>query len=159
MINGTLDLAQIEAGKLRIEPVPCDPGRIATEVAEMMKVRADSKALPLIVEHATPIPPLIQTDPVRLRQILINLVANAITYTESGSVRNRIGVHREPIGPPMLCFEVTDTGVGLSPEDRVALPTVSSAPRLPAEATPRERTRAGDQPQIVRGPGGSDLRE
>ena len=117
LINSPLDLAKIEAGKFSVESVPCDPGRVVSEVAELMRVRSEAKSLLLVVEHSTPLPPLIRTDPVRLRQVLINLVANAIAHTESGSVRIRVGVRREPAGPPMIRFEVVDTGVGMSQEE------------------------------------------
>ena len=87
VISDILDLSKIEAAKLEPEFSRCSPRQIVEEVASLMKVRADGKGLRLAVEHEGALPESIQTDPVRLRQILLNLVGNAIKFTEVGSVR------------------------------------------------------------------------
>src|SRR5439155_7524123 len=106
-----LDLSQIEAGKLTLEPVACSPTDLVTQVTSLMRLRAVRKGLAFGVEYAGPIPARIQVDPTRLRQILLNLLGNAIKFTEVGAVRLRVGLVAEG-----LRFEVSDTGVGIAPE-------------------------------------------
>jgi signal transduction histidine kinase len=118
VINDILDLSKIEAGKLTIEKTSCCPGSLATDVAALMRVRAEAKGLPLEVQFEGPTPEQIVTDPIRLRQILINLMGNAIKFTEIGLVRLVVRL-REAEGPtPRLQFEVTDTGRGI-PKDQI----------------------------------------
>jgi signal transduction histidine kinase len=87
LINDILDLSKIEAGKLEVERITCSPGNVVGDVASLMRVRAEAKGLTLQVEYDGAIPETILCDPTRLRQILINLVGNAIKFTETGSVR------------------------------------------------------------------------
>ena len=87
VINDILDLSKIEAGKFRVERQACSPAAIAADVVSLMRVRADGKGLGLQLEFAGPVPETVWTDPARLRQILLNLVGNAIKFTETGSVR------------------------------------------------------------------------
>jgi PAS domain S-box-containing protein len=117
LINNVLDLAKIEGGSFSATQLPCDPNEIVAEVAGLMKVRADAKGLALVVMSSLPPSPTIQTDPVRLRQILINLVGNAIKFTDKGGVRIEIGAG----DGSMLHFDVIDTGVGLRDEEITAL--------------------------------------
>jgi signal transduction histidine kinase/ActR/RegA family two-component response regulator len=122
LINDILDLSKIEAGKLEPELLTLSPGRVVAEVYSLMQVRAESKRLGWEVEFRGPLPETIQTDPTRLRQILFNLVGNAIKFTRAGQVRLVVGLvwdtagtdEREP--PPMLRFDVVDTGIGMPPE-------------------------------------------
>ena len=116
IINGILDLSKIEAGKLQLERVTCAPSAILADVVSLMRVRADAKRLALKLEYAGPCPETILTDPTRLRQILINLVGNAIKFTETGEVRivARLIDHDSP--KPRLACEVVDTGVGMTPQ-------------------------------------------
>ncbi|MDY0165686.1 MAG: CHASE4 domain-containing protein [Thermoguttaceae bacterium] len=118
LINDILDLSRVEAGKMGIERVACSPSRIASEVASLMKVRADAKGLLLLVESLGPLPTTIQSDATRLRQILINLVGNAIKFTEAGSIRFRVRMLPSNGDQPQLCFDVIDTGIGLD-EDQL----------------------------------------
>ena len=111
VLNDILDLSQIEAGKLTLEPVACSPTDLVTQVTSLMRLRAVRKGLAFGVEYAGPIPARIQVDPTRLRQILLNLLGNAIKFTEVGAVRLRVGLVAEG-----LRFEVSDTGVGIAPE-------------------------------------------
>ena len=87
IINDILDLSKIEAGKCTVDLQKCSPSQIASEVISLMKVRADAKGLPLTLEVRGDIPEKITTDPIRLRQILVNLIGNAIKFTEVGNVR------------------------------------------------------------------------
>ncbi|MBN1361086.1 MAG: PAS domain S-box protein [Sedimentisphaerales bacterium] len=86
LINGILDLSKIEAGKLTVKRVRCSPCQLIAEVISLMQVRADSTGVQLKIEHDGPLPETIQTDPMRLRQILINIMGNALKFTELGSV-------------------------------------------------------------------------
>ena len=116
LINDILDLSKIEAGKFEVERIACSPVELVHEVAALMKVRSAAKNLPLVVEYDGAIPKSIQCDPTRLRQILVNLVGNAIKFTEVGSVRL---VVRSVLGGDTMSrlqFDVIDTGIGMTPE-------------------------------------------
>ncbi len=127
IINDILDLSKIEAGKLQLERLPCSPIQVVANVQSLMKVRADSKSLPLTVEYVGPIPETIQSDPTRLRQILVNLIGNAIKFTETGGVRLVIRLvdadsdSGRDSRTPMIQFDVIDTGIGLTPEQMSGL--------------------------------------
>ncbi len=116
IINDILDLSKIEAGKLTVETIGFSPKQVINDVVELMRVRAEGKKLPLVAEYATPIPETIQSDPTRLRQILINLIGNAIKFTEKGCVRLVVRLINDEPSMPMLCFEVIDTGIGMTEE-------------------------------------------
>lgn len=116
LINDILDLSKIEAGKLNVEQTEVSPEKILHEVIALMHVRADAKNLPLSVEFEGAVPRLIRTDPTRLRQILINLIGNALKFTEQGSVKIRMRTVRQPGGSAQLEFEVIDTGIGMTPD-------------------------------------------
>jgi signal transduction histidine kinase/ActR/RegA family two-component response regulator len=114
LINDILDLSKIEAGKLEVERITCSPGNVVGDVASLMRVRAEAKGLTLQVEYDGAIPETILCDPTRLRQILINLVGNAIKFTETGSVRLLTRLVQSASQPPRLQFDVIDTGIGLT---------------------------------------------
>ena len=114
LINDILDLSKIEAGQMSIERIDCDPCELVNEVVSLMKVRAAEKNLELRVEHSGKIPALIKTDPTRLRQILINLLGNAVKFTEKGSVRLITHLEKKDDNHSSLHFDVIDTGVGLT---------------------------------------------
>jgi signal transduction histidine kinase/CheY-like chemotaxis protein/HPt (histidine-containing phosphotransfer) domain-containing protein len=112
VINDILDLSKIEAGKLTIEHIECSPVQILSEVASFMRVRAIEANLDFSVDLETPVPALIRSDPTRLRQSLLNLVSNAIKFTERGSVRV-LGSFDAASTPPRLAIRVEDTGMGM----------------------------------------------
>jgi signal transduction histidine kinase/CheY-like chemotaxis protein len=116
IINIILDLSRIEAGKHDVEISPCSPRRIATDVVSSMKVRADAKGLQLTLEFQGQIPKMIKTDSIHLRQILLNLIGNAIKFTELGSVQLVMRLDQHPNEEPKLRFDVTDTGIGIQKE-------------------------------------------
>jgi signal transduction histidine kinase/DNA-binding response OmpR family regulator len=116
IINDILDLSKIEAGKMEVETVPCSPARIVSEVASLMRVRAIEKHLDLQVGFDTLIPSTIRSDPTRLRQILLNLVGNAIKFTSAGRVRVGVRCDNPESATPKISFAVSDSGIGLSPE-------------------------------------------
>jgi len=122
IINDILDISKIEAGKLKVEHIQCSPVRLVADVKSLMQVRADAKNLHLCLEYSGVIPETIESDPTRLKQILVNLTGNAIKFTETGGVRlvTRF-VNTDPIGgmgpaKPMLQFDVIDTGIGMTEE-------------------------------------------
>jgi len=119
IINDILDLSKIEAGKLSVERVPCSPATIVADTASLMRVRAKAKNLALTVHYDGPIPATVQSDPTRLRQALLNIVGNAIKFTEVGSVRLVVRLLSDNIGDPKLQFTVEDTGIGIT-EDQIA---------------------------------------
>ena len=136
LINDILDLSKIEAGKMTIECSDCQPCRIVAEVAELMRVWADSKGLRFNIEYIGAIPETIQSHATRLRQILINVIGNAIKFTEVGDVRLVIrfvdgaedaaeraqgGSVKGSPKEPCLQFDVIDTGPGMTDEQTAKL--------------------------------------
>jgi signal transduction histidine kinase/FixJ family two-component response regulator len=119
LIDNILDLSKIEAGKLEIERVACSPCRIVSEAVSLMRVRAEAKNLDLEVEYDGPIPETIQSDPARLRQILLNLVGNAIKFTELGKVRVVVRALDRESSEPALRIEIVDHGIGMT-KDQIA---------------------------------------
>ncbi|MBY0113521.1 MAG: response regulator [Phycisphaerales bacterium] len=116
VISDILDLSKIEAGRLTIERLPTDPTKLVHDVVNLMQVRAGAKGITLGCSVASNAPATIPTDPVRLRQILMNLIANAIKFTPSGSVHVRISADDK-----VVRFEVRDTGIGMTPEQMTRL--------------------------------------
>jgi CheY-like chemotaxis protein len=114
IINDILDLSRIEAGKLEVERLRCSPQDVVQGVQALMQMRAERKGLRFTVRYATAIPASIETDPTRLRQILINLVGNAIKFTERGAVQLAVRLI-DDANTPQLEFEVSDSGLGMEP--------------------------------------------
>lgn len=122
LINDILDISKIEANRMVVERIDCSPAEILADVETLLHVKAASKGLTLTVEYATPIPRTIQSDPTRLRQVLLNLTGNAIKFTESGGVRLIARFSpRADQRDGTFSVEVVDTGIGLSAEhlDRI----------------------------------------
>ncbi len=113
LINDILDLSRIEAGKMDIEIKPCDLVQLVRDIESLMYVRASEKQLELRAEFSTPVALMIKTDPIRLRQVLINLVGNAIKFTEKGWVVLKVGIIEGK-----LQFAVYDTGIGMTQEQQ-----------------------------------------
>jgi signal transduction histidine kinase/ActR/RegA family two-component response regulator len=116
IINDILDLSKIEAGKLDAERTPCSVMEILSDVETLMRGAAEAKGLTLEFAYDGLIPETIETDPVRLRQILHNLVGNAVKFTRRGEVRITASLSAEPSGPRNLLIEVRDTGIGMTPD-------------------------------------------
>ena len=116
LINDILDLSKIEADRLEIELVRCSPHEVISDVISVLRVRALEKGLSLDYKWQSGMPETILTDPARFRQLLINLVSNAIKFTKIGGVR--VCAAFEPDVPnPHLVIQVSDTGVGI-PADK-----------------------------------------
>jgi len=114
IINDILDLSQIEADRLRLTLKPVRLAELCREVESMLRQKAREKELRFEVEYSDELPEIIQTDPIRLKQILVNLLGNAIKFTESGFVHLSVSL----VGASMpnkleLRFEVTDSGIGI----------------------------------------------
>ena len=116
IINNILDLSQIEAGKMDIDRTTCVPSQVVSEVVSLMKVRALEKGLSLTAVFDGGMPKTIQSDSTRIRQILINLVGNAIKFTKTGDIQVLTWLSGQDSPDPELHFAVTDTGIGMSEE-------------------------------------------
>jgi len=126
IVNDVLDLSKIEAGGMTVERVKTDPQQIVAEVMSLMHVRAAAKGLFLNVEYLMPLPQTVWTDPVRLKQILLNLVGNAIKFTESGGVRVIVRM-KEPVNTDVVSSEQLDAGE--VPDRTTVSPDGAEAPR------------------------------
>jgi len=113
IINDVLDLSKIEAGKLRTEKIRFSPSEVISDVESLMQVRAQEKELPLHIQYDGLVPETIESDPIRLRQILVNLVGNAIKFTDQGHVKVVVRVLADS---NELMFDISDTGIGISVE-------------------------------------------
>lgn len=119
LINDVLEITKIEAGRIVLEPAPFDLGGMIAGIAEMLRLRAQDKGLQLLVDQSSQVPRYIVGDEAKLRQILINLISNAIKATTQGGITLRLGVKRNRADH--LLIEVEDTGIGISAEDQVKL--------------------------------------
>ena len=116
LTNDVLDLARVESGKLILEQVDFDLAELVDHVTETLGVRIREKELVLTARIEPDVPAALVGDPLRLRQILINLVGNATKFTERGSIT--LTVSRDPSGEPgRIQFSVADTGIGIAPRD------------------------------------------
>jgi signal transduction histidine kinase/DNA-binding response OmpR family regulator len=120
LINELLDLSKIEAGRLEVEHIRFSPGRLVLDVVALMQIRAEEKGLELACEFRTPIPEQIEGDPTRLRQVLLNLVGNAVKFTDHGQVALEVAMIRTE-EDSRLRFAVRDTGIGIHPDDLASL--------------------------------------
>ncbi len=116
LINDILDLSKIEAGKMDVESIDTRPDQIILDTVDVLRVRAEEKDLELRVEFSSSIPRRIKSDPTRLKQIITNLVGNAIKFTESGSVT--VATRMQDGETPRLAIEIKDTGIGMTPEQQ-----------------------------------------
>jgi PAS domain S-box-containing protein len=117
LIDDLLDISRIEAGDLRVEREPCSPEAIVSDVVESLRGKAEAGGLGLEVELSGAIPPAFATDRLRLRQILVNLLDNAIKFTARGTVRLSVRTMVRSGSDPLLQFEVTDTGIGMTADE------------------------------------------
>jgi len=113
LINDVLDLSKVESGAMEVESIPCKAAYISNEVVHVLKVKAREKGVELNIEVGTDLPAHIISDPSRLRQIVTNLIGNAIKFTEEGAVTVRLEHDANPEDPRML-IKVIDTGIGMS---------------------------------------------
>jgi len=116
IINDILDFSRIEAGKLVLDHISFDPHPLVEELGESLAPRAHAKRIELICHAAPDVPHRLMGDPGRLRQILLNLMGNAVKFTERGEVVLRMSLERAEEDAATLRFSVKDTGIGISPE-------------------------------------------
>ncbi|MFC7302330.1 hybrid sensor histidine kinase/response regulator [Cognatiluteimonas weifangensis] len=117
LVNDALDLARIEAGKLELAPQPFSPQALVADVVALEAPMAQRKGLRFVQQVATDVPAVLLGDALRIRQILLNLLGNAIKFTEAGEV----GVRAEPLAPQGVRFVISDTGPGLDAEQQARL--------------------------------------
>lgn len=116
LINDILDLSKIEADKMTLEQIPCSPCQIVSDVASLMRVRATEKEIDFHINYDSPVPASITSDPVRVRQVLINLVGNSIKFTKKGAVKVHIWSENLEGADPTMHFRVVDSGIGMNDE-------------------------------------------
>ncbi|MEM6750256.1 MAG: CHASE domain-containing protein [Planctomycetota bacterium] len=115
LINDILDVSKIEAGRMSVERIATSPVAIVQEAVTLMRPKAQAKGVGLGIHYDTPVPAQIVSDPTRLRQILVNLLGNAVKFTSEGGVTLRIAC--DPTAC-LLRLRVEDTGIGMTPEQR-----------------------------------------
>jgi signal transduction histidine kinase/DNA-binding response OmpR family regulator len=122
LISGVLDVAKIEAGHGVVEIVPCDLKGLVREVTDMMRARAEEKHVALLLIQSPEFPRYVRTDIAKLRQVLINLLGNAVKYTEKGTVTVRLNARDAADAEHLLLtLEVEDTGTGIAAEDQTRI--------------------------------------
>ncbi len=119
VINDILDISKLDSGQLTVESIECELSEILGDVGALMRERASEKRIGFSIDYDTRIPCQVQSDPTRLRQVLLNLVSNAIKFTSAGFVRVSVGVKssQELSSAALLYIRVEDTGTGI-PEDK-----------------------------------------
>ncbi len=114
LINDILDLSKVEAGRLEVERIACAPHVVIGQAVLEMEMKAREKGIALEFSAEGPVPQTVQSDPARLRQIVLNLVSNAIKFTDQGGVR--LVVRMEHSEPPRYAIDVIDSGIGIAAE-------------------------------------------
>jgi signal transduction histidine kinase/CheY-like chemotaxis protein len=142
LINDVLNMSKVDAGQMTLNQSNFDLYHLLSEIEELFRLKATSKSLELIFEYAPELPQYVQADVGKLRQVLINLISNAIKFTQVGSITLRVGVDHTipaPIAGVYLYFQVQDTGVGIG-SDELAL---IFEPFVQAEAGVRSQQGTG----------------
>jgi signal transduction histidine kinase/DNA-binding response OmpR family regulator len=121
ILNDILDFSKIEANKMTLDAVAFDPRTLVEDVCGVLSPRAHEKGLDVICDVDPDLPPAIEGDPGRIRQVLMNLIGNAIKFTETGEVQVAAAMTARTPGSATLCFSVRDTGIGIPPERQAAV--------------------------------------
>jgi signal transduction histidine kinase/DNA-binding NarL/FixJ family response regulator len=122
LINDVLDMAKVEAGRLSVENTLLDLGGMVRDITDLLRARAEEKGLQLLLDQSSDFPRFVRADGAKLRQVLINLVGNAVKFTEQGGVTLRLNAR--PADNPkrlLLIAEVEDSGVGIAAEDQARI--------------------------------------
>lgn len=119
LINEVLDMVKVDAGKIALEEAPVDLGGLVRDVTDLMRLRAEEKELQLLLDQTSDFPRFVRVDGLKLRQIILNLLGNAIKFTRQGGVTLRLNARPAAAdGRLSLIVEVEDSGVGISREDQ-----------------------------------------
>jgi len=121
LINDVLDLSKVESGAMEVETMDCDWASIINEVVQTLRVKAVEKGISLDLEIATDIPQTITSDPSRLRQIITNLVGNAIKFTARGGVRLQLSFECAADNLDHVHIRVVDSGIGMTPQQQATI--------------------------------------
>ncbi len=121
VINDLLDLSRIRSGHLELNPTPVQLPALLEEIAAMVRVDAEKKGLAFTLDLPVDLPPVVQADGKRVRQILLNLLGNAIKFTDAGSVTLSVQTVPMEEGRIQLCVSVEDTGMGIAAEDKTRI--------------------------------------
>jgi signal transduction histidine kinase/ActR/RegA family two-component response regulator len=113
LLDDILDLSKIESGRMELEEVEFSPGETVTDVVRLFRIRAEAKGLALHLAQSDGLPAHVRGDPMRLRQVMLNLVGNAVKFTERGRIDVRVENLRQEEGGVRLRFGVKDTGIGM----------------------------------------------
>jgi len=119
VINDILDLTKIEAGQVAIESIVCDPAQIIRDALALFRIRAEEARITLSCQGLETLPPRIYADPTRFRQVLINLLGNAVKFTSQGTITVSASHERgNPGQPPQLRVVIEDSGIGMTPDQQ-----------------------------------------
>jgi len=121
LLDDVLDVAKIEAGRVDLHLTPFDLHRIASDACDLRRAVATANGIGVVLDFPPAVPRVVIGDPTRLRQILDNLLGNAVKFTRDGEVRLRVRAQTEGRTRPRYSFEVIDTGIGIPPEAQVQL--------------------------------------
>jgi PAS domain S-box-containing protein len=121
IVNDILDFSKIEAGRTDLEKIDFELPGLLHSVAELQTARANEKCLSIETEIAPDVPPRLHGDPLRLRQVLNNLLGNAIKFSDHGQIRLVVRVEQETMDGVMLRFDVADCGIGIAPEKQARI--------------------------------------
>ncbi|AEE17502.1 hybrid sensor histidine kinase/response regulator [Treponema brennaborense] len=114
LANEILDFEKIRTGSMQIEYIPCAVGTLTEQIVDLLCIEAHNKGLELVTDIADSVPETIIGDPVRIQQILLNLVKNAVKFTQSGYVAVKVSARKGADGAGTLSFQVIDSGIGVS---------------------------------------------
>src|SRR5581483_2249047 len=118
VLNDILDYSKIEAGKVVLDPAPFNLSDAVTDAVKILTLAARQKGIELALHVEADVPPTVVGDATRLRQVMINLIGNAIKFTAKGEVIVRLGVEESGETSAKLHFSVRDTGIGISSENQ-----------------------------------------
>ena len=121
IIDDILDFSKIEAGKLILEEKPFSIADNIQQIVSLFAAKATEKGIELTSSSSPAIPPVLVGDPLRLRQIIVNLVNNALKFTEQGEINIKISLKEQRAKQVVLCFSIEDTGIGISPAKQKGL--------------------------------------
>ena len=122
IINDILDISKIEAGEMQVEYIHCSPMQLVYDVMQLMQHKADEKKLKLVLEFKSDIPMQIVSDPLRIKQMIINLISNAIKFTSSGQILLSTFVEKRVDGNEcVMHFTVKDSGIGISEDEQTQI--------------------------------------